>query len=112
MIDVLGLCRTVRSQFPNPAKSSLIYQAVLDVVGYEPPSDVQHALVKTLSAHWKRNGWTWSDTGAAQLNDDEDVLFHDNGLTFIKSGGDVPADKVRLIPVGYNDTHPRVIWFK
>ena len=75
-------------------------------------ADTKLDLIKVISANWKRNGWTWSDSGAVKLEDDEDVIFHKAGLTFIKTGKDIPKDKVVLKAVHYNQEHPRVIWFK
>ncbi len=112
MINLIGLCKHIRDLYPNPVRSELIKASVLEYLGSEPTHDVQIDLVKVIFTNWKRNGWTWSENGAVQLDKNEDVLFHDKGLTFIKSGGDIPDDMVALIPVRYSDSHPRVIWFK
>lgn len=112
MINLIGLCRHIKDLFPNPVKSDSIKLAVLNYLGSDPTYDVQIDLVKVIFIHWKRNGWTWSETGAVQLDEDEDVLFHDKGLTFIKTGENIPGNMIALMPVSYTDSHPRVIWFK
>lgn len=111
MINVIGLCGSIRDMFPIPAPGSDIKKAILIYLGYEPPQDIQLDLVKVLVAHWKRKGWTWDDAGAVLLEDDEEALFHDSGVSLIKSAGDHAPNNVLILPVKYGEYHARVVWF-
>jgi hypothetical protein len=87
-------------------------KAVFDYLGHLPDSDTRIALTKSLSAQWKREGWTWSHTCAVKLEKDEDVIFHQNGLTILRSSNLLSPGEIYLHPVKFGQYHPRVIWFK
>lgn len=110
MINLLGLCRSIRNQFPEPAPADKIQKAVVDYLGKPASSDTLMDLVKVLAAEWKRKGWTWDVLGAVKPKEDEEIMFHPRGLTIIRKIKD-DEKNVWLLPVQTHQQHPRVIWF-
>lgn len=112
MINVLGLCRLVRNQFPIPAAPSEIRDFLSKHSEQELPDDVRRDVVKVLIAQWKRDSWAWDDAGAVKLDPEEEALFHQNGVSLIKSAGETHPDKISVLPIKIGKEHPRVVWFK
>lgn len=108
MIDLLSICRELRVVFPKPSKLEKVADHFskygLGAV------EVQDAF-RSLTNFWKKDGWVLSETYAIQLEDDEDALFHERGITVIKTPDDLPSDKalLKLIPMGQVDN--KVVWF-
>lgn len=110
MINLLGLCKYLRDNFPIPADPAEIKNSVFKYLGEDAPQDIQMDIVKALSAKWKRGGWFWDKAGAIQLLDGETALFHQNGLSIITEPENHPG-MVRIKLVEREEKHPRVVWF-
>jgi len=110
MINLVGLCKSLRDNFPIPTDPVEIKQAVFKYLGQEAPIDVQMDIVKALSAKWKRGGWVWDDAGAIRLLGDESAFFHQNGVSIVTEPEFNPG-MVRMQLVELGEKHPRVVWF-
>lgn len=110
MINLLGLCKNLRDNFPIPSNPDEIKQAVFKYLGHEAPEDAQMDIVKALSAKWKRGGWFWDGPGAVKLLEGESAFFHQNGLSIVTEHEDNPT-MVRIQLVEFGKRHPRVVWF-
>ncbi len=112
MINIIGLCRAIIEKFPIPSSPSSIYQEVISFLGFEPELETKQDLVKALTASWKRKGWDWDPKiGAVLLQNGEQVIFHELGLTIIKSIDEDPDGYCLVEAFQVGETSPKVRWF-
>lgn len=110
MINLLGLCKNLRDNFPIPADPAEIKQAVFKYLGHEASADDQMDIVKALSAKWKRGGWIWDKAGAIKLLEGEEAFFHKAGISIVTEPEFNPGMvRIQLVETGHR--HPRVVWF-
>lgn len=111
MINLIGLCKSLKEKFPDPAHPKKIYDSIVEFVGSKPDFETQKDITRVLSKSWRRRGWTWNMAGAVKLEAGEEVLFHNNGLTIIFSDKSMPSGMVGYRPVFFGEAHPKVVWF-
>lgn len=110
MVNVLGLCKYLRDNYPIPAPPSEINASIAKYLGHEVSPDVQVDAVKALTVKWKRDGWAWAETGAVKLYPKEEALFHVSGVTIFSVLESDPSS-IRYFPIKLGYKHERVVWF-
>lgn len=112
MINVLGLCKYLKDNFPDPVSPSEIGDAIVFYLGYQAPEYAQNDALKSLTTRWKRSGWAWSEAGAVKLKAKEEALFHKSGVTILSPHKLYPDVIINYFVVKSGAEHPRVVWFK
>ncbi len=110
-MDTFTICRLLREAFPLPVNKRAVSDRA-DYLAGELASEQTLADAWTaLTTHWERAGWSLADKGAVYLDDDEEALEHEAGITIIKTlSGDL-AGKVAVLGIETNSPNSKVIWF-
>lgn len=112
MVNLLGVCKAVREQFPIPASSAEVSKLVLSILNNQEPDDnLKQSIIKVLTREWKRRGWVWDTYAAALPSDDEEILFEDGSVTIVRRLENEPKSKSISITYTNKDFHPSIIWF-
>lgn len=112
MVNLLGICKAVRDQFPIPTSSRELSRLVLSILnGQEPDEDLKQTIIKVLTREWHRRGWVWDTYAAVLPNDDEDVLFENGVVILVRRLDREPRSKSISVSYTEEDFHPNIIWF-
>jgi hypothetical protein len=109
-VNTIGLCIYLKQAFPNPTSKENIQAVIIQLLTCEPPASVYMDVAKALALQWKRNGWKWNERVAFRTDENEDVFFHENGISFVKEHP-VFSGKVEILPIKYGSGHDKVVWF-
>lgn len=106
-MDFFTACRKIREVFPKPVKKAEVESFLSEFNKSE-----QNVAFKSLAANWRSLGWQIDfDSFAILLDDDEEAMFHDKGITVIKLPDDLPSDRAYLKLIPMNEINDKVVWF-
>lgn len=112
MVNLLGVCKAVKEQFPIPTSSAEVSRLVLSLLnGQEPDDNLKQSVIKVLTREWKRRGWVWDTFAAVLPNEDEDAEFENDTVTLIRRLEGEPKSKSISTSYSRKDFHPNIIWF-
>lgn len=110
-MDTFTTCRLLREAFPLPVNKRSV-QDRADYLADELATEQTLADAWTaLTTHWERKGWSMAEKCAVFLDDNEEALEHESGITIIKMLGGELEGQVAVLGIETNSPHAKVIWF-
>jgi hypothetical protein len=110
MINLVGLVRHLREQFPVPEGYQAIYEEMCDWLKDEPSDEIQYDAYKALVAVWQRGDWVLdNEIGAVRLNAGEDAFFDTSENTITLTA--VHGNSTMSFSLMRGEKHDRILWF-
>ena len=110
-MDTFTICRLLRETFPLPVSKQTVTERVDFLAGELASEPTIVGAWTVLTAHWKRAGWSLTEKCAVYLDDDEEALEHDAGITIIKTLDVDLIGQVAVLGIETNSPNSKVIWF-
>jgi len=109
-MDLLRLCRELRKLYPKPIKADCLIK-YLDANAKDCSQSQIEDVTNSIGVFWRRLGWFIDANFAIILEPDEEALFHEKGITIIKTPESLPTDQVLLKFIPLGQENEKVVWF-